>query len=123
MIIIKNLISLPVGSNVFRVTTQEKVIGTPTYYLIKLINKLNKDEVIFVPNYDGKDMSTNPKRYNDFWFRFVDPSLSSNLTGDLIELEIGQYNYEIYSEYGSIPTIEPILISGNLVESGIAIVK
>lgn len=108
-------------ANTAIVTTQEKVTGTPTYYVFKFINKLTNDELLFIPigllPYGG------PDRYNAFDFELG--TIDDPVNGYILNLEEGQWNYEIYSEYGTAPTTNPVTLGSwaNLCESGRIIIK
>lgn len=105
------------------VTTQEGVIGTPTYYVIKLIDKLNGDEILFIP-FSGLDSSPFPERYNEFSFDIG--TIDDPVNGYILNIEdTGQWVYEIYSEYGTKPTTNPVSLGSwaNLCESGRATIK
>jgi hypothetical protein len=128
--------------NRISVTTHEKVIpnantGTydeDVYYIIKLTDKLNGDEIIFLPiggstispferNYT-QDISPYPNRYNKFAFEFG--LVDDNVNGLILDVaDTGQWNYEIYYSYGTLQTTNPVIISGSskLCESGIALIK
>ena len=111
-------------SNSVVVTTEEKVIGTPTYYVIKFINKLTNDEVLFIPKGDLPYGSW-PERYNVFDFslgleNFDTGLIDDRVNGFLPNLDEGQWNSEIYSEYGTVPTTNPVTLGSGarLCESG-----
>jgi len=114
--------------NTVIVTTQEKVVGTPTYYVFKFINKLTNDEILFIP--EGLLPYGGPDRYNAFDFNLGLENFDTGLTDDpvngyLPNLEEGQWNYEIYSEYGTAPTTNPVTLGSfaRLCESGRVIIK
>lgn len=111
-------------ANTATVTTQEKVVGTPTYYVIKFINKLTNDEVLFIPQ-GGLPYGSWPERANNFDFNLGLENFDTGLIDDpvngfLPNLEEGQWNYEIYSEYGTQPTTNPVTLGSGarLCESG-----
>lgn len=110
--------------NTVTVTTQEKVVGTPTYYVFKLNNDLTKEEILFIPSGD-LPYGPWPERANNFDFslgrvNFDTQLIDDRVNGFLPNLELGQWNYEIYSETGTVPTTNPVTLGtwARLCESG-----
>ena len=110
--------------NTATVTTQEKVVGTPTYYVFKLNNDLTREELLFIPQ-GGLPYGSWPERANNFDFNLGLENFDTGLIDDpvngyLPNLEEGQWNYEIYSEYGTLPTTNPVTLGSGarLCESG-----
>jgi len=125
MIILRNS-----RDNSIEVTTQEKVTGTPTYYVFKLTDKLTNNEVLFIPQ-GLLPYGSWPERYNIFDFSLGRENIDTGLIDDptngyINNLEEGQWVYEIYSEYGIAPTASTPITIGSfaiLCESGRALIK
>lgn len=116
-------------ANSVEVTTQEKVVGTPTYYVFRITNKLTNNEILFIPQ-ALLPYGPWPERYNIFDFSLGITNFDTGLIDDpvngfLENLEEGQWIYEIYSESGTPPTTNPVSIGSfaRLCESGRLLIK
>jgi hypothetical protein len=102
------------------VTTQEKVVGTPSYYVFKLTDKLTNNEILFIPK-GLLPYGNYPDRYNVFDVELG--NVDNPTSGYILNLEEGQWVYEIYSETGVAPTYSITPSYTNLCESGRALIK
>lgn len=104
----------PDNSNLLVVTLYEKSNNLVNpYFTWKLTNKTTYEETIFYQD----DSSTVPYYFNSFT---VSVSSAESLTAGVIDVNYGEYEYEIYEK--SSPYQLTISTNDNLVESGLLIV-